>query len=70
MNKPKVCLICKEIVTFCECDKSITGKNEYIVYLEYEDQKFKEEYLWMFNQIHPNPEHSSYNMGMFNRVVK
>ena len=33
-SKPKTCLKCKEILTFCECDEPITDKDEYIAYLE------------------------------------
>lgn len=34
MEEVKTCYICKEIVTFCSCGKSITDKDEYIKYLE------------------------------------
>jgi len=33
-EKVKICYKCKEIITFCECEESITDKDRYIEYLE------------------------------------
>ena len=34
LSQPQYCYKCKEILTFCECEESITNKDDYISYLE------------------------------------
>lgn len=38
----KYCLKCKEIRTFCECEKPITDTQEYIDHLESENKQLRE----------------------------
>ena len=35
-SEPDVCLKCKEIVTFCECEETFTDTDDYIEHLENE----------------------------------
>jgi len=51
MSNPKICLKCKEIVTFCECEKSITDKDEYIEYLEEELKDYNYKFTELSGEI-------------------
>lgn len=58
MSKPQFCYKCKDILTFCECDKPITDKDEYIEYLEKKIDKLLIDIK--------NTENYYYNMGREN----